>query len=186
MQLFQAHSACCAPGQWIWETRCWGKKETLIGEPADREDGRLVPQNNHLIGVWMPDSFIDQRERSNEELKSKGRIKEMQRGRKEKSSVLQIISKGMPSLLKGCVNLFYSQVGRDKLSPWAEQRHFSLQSSRGAGSFRQAIEYNYNNKSKSKKVSNMESKLASSLQNNFYPIFRDYTMSSVFFVVFFF
>ena len=147
MQLFQAHCACCAPGQWIWETRSWGKKETLNGEPADQGDGRLKPQNNHLIGVWMPDSFIDQRERSNEELKSKGRIKkEMQWGRKVKgSSVLQNISKGMPSLLKGCVNLFYSQVGRDKLSPWAEQRHFSLQSSRGAGSFRQAIEYNYNN-----------------------------------------
>ena len=32
------------------------------------------------------------------------------------SSVLQNISKGMASLWKGCVNLFYSQVGRDKLS----------------------------------------------------------------------
>ena len=32
------------------------------------------------------------------------------------SSVLQNISRGMPSLQKGCVNLFYSQVGRDKLS----------------------------------------------------------------------
>jgi len=41
------------------------QKETLIGEPADREDGRLVPQNHHLIGVQMPGSFIDQRERSN-------------------------------------------------------------------------------------------------------------------------
>ena len=104
--------------QWIQETRCWGKEETLIGEPADREDGRLVPQNNHLIGVWMPGSFIDQRERSNEELKSKGRIeRERQWGSKVKgSSVLQNISKGMASLWKGCVNLFYSQVGRDKLS----------------------------------------------------------------------
>ena len=27
-----------------------GKEETLIGEPADREDGRLAPQNSHLIG----------------------------------------------------------------------------------------------------------------------------------------
>ena len=41
------------------------QKETLIREPADREDGRLVPQNHHLIGVRMPGSFIDQRERSN-------------------------------------------------------------------------------------------------------------------------
>ena len=31
-------------------------------------------------------------------------------------SVLQNISKGMSSLQKGCVNLFYSQVGRDKPS----------------------------------------------------------------------
>ena len=66
----------------------------------------------------MPDYFIDQRERSNEELKSKGRTKkEMQWGREVKgSSVLQNISKGMPSLLKGCANFFYSQVGRVRLS----------------------------------------------------------------------
>ena len=41
----------------------------------------------------------------------------MQWGSKVKeSSVLQNNSKGMASLQKGCVNLFYSQVGRDKLS----------------------------------------------------------------------
>ena len=44
--------------------------KTFIGEPANREDGRLVPQNNHLIWVWLPGSFIDQRDRNNEELKS--------------------------------------------------------------------------------------------------------------------
>ena len=33
-----------------------------------------------------------------------------------KTSVLQNISKGMKSLQKGCVNLFYFQVGRDKVS----------------------------------------------------------------------
>ena len=66
----------------------------------------------------MPGYFIDQRERSNEELKSKGRLeRERQWGSKVKgSSVLQNISKGMSSLQKECVNLFYSQVGRDKLS----------------------------------------------------------------------
>ena len=32
------------------------------------------------------------------------------------SSVLQNISKGMSGLQKGCANLFYSQVDRDKLS----------------------------------------------------------------------
>ena len=70
--------------------RCQDKQETLIGEPADQEDGRLGLQNNHLIEVWMPDSFIDQREGSNKELKSKGRIeREMQWGSKVKvSSVL--------------------------------------------------------------------------------------------------
>ena len=47
--------------QWTQETRGWGKEETLIREPADWEDGRLAPQNNHLTGVWMPGSFIDQR-----------------------------------------------------------------------------------------------------------------------------
>ena len=34
---------------------------TLFGKPADREDGRVKSQNNHLIGVWMPVSFIAQR-----------------------------------------------------------------------------------------------------------------------------
>ena len=67
--------------------RCLGKQETLTGEPADQEDGRLGLQNNHLIEVWMPDSFIYQRERSGEELKSKGRIvREMQWGSKVKAS----------------------------------------------------------------------------------------------------
>ena len=66
----------------------------------------------------MPGSFIDQRERGNEELKSKGRIEmERQWGSKLKApSVLENISKEMASLWKGCVNLLYSQVGRDKLS----------------------------------------------------------------------
>ena len=113
----QACCACHVTGQWIWETRCWGKKETLTGEPADGEDGRLALQNNHLIGVWMPGPFIDQRERSAEELKSKGRIeREMQWGSKVKgSSVLQNIPKGIIMLQKGCISLFYSQ-GRDKIS----------------------------------------------------------------------
>ena len=37
------------------------RKTTLFGKPADREDGKLVPQNNHLIWVWMPGSSINQR-----------------------------------------------------------------------------------------------------------------------------
>ena len=34
---------------------------TLLGKLADGEDGRLTSQNNHLIGVWMPRAYIDQR-----------------------------------------------------------------------------------------------------------------------------
>ena len=51
----------------------------------------------------MPGSFIHQRERNNEKLKSKGRIeREVQWGSKVKgSSVLQNISKGMASLRRG-------------------------------------------------------------------------------------
>ena len=45
------------------------------------------------------------------------------------------------------------------LSSWAEERDFSLQSSRGAESSKQAIKYNYNNKSNEKQaketISNM-------------------------------
>ena len=50
----------------------------------------------------MPGSFVDQRERSNGELKSKGRLeKERQWGSKVNgSSILQSISKGMASLWK--------------------------------------------------------------------------------------
>ena len=66
----------------------------------------------------MPGSFIDQRERSSEELKSQGRAeREGQRGSKVKGpSVSQSISDGMASLRKVSVNLVYSQMGRDKLS----------------------------------------------------------------------
>ena len=61
---------------------------------------------------------IRKKERSLEELKSKGRIqRERQWGSKVKGfSVLQNISKEMVSLCKGFVNHFSSQVGRDKLS----------------------------------------------------------------------
>ena len=34
---------------------------TLFGKSADREGGRLMSQNNHFIGVWMPGSFIEQK-----------------------------------------------------------------------------------------------------------------------------
>ena len=74
----------------------------------------------------MPGSFIDQRERSNEALKSKGSIEsERQWGSKVKgSSVMQNISKGLASLWKGYVNLCL-QMGRDKL-PFYELNKSSL------------------------------------------------------------
>ena len=39
------------------------KERNLNWGAANREDGRLEPQNNQYIGVLMPGSFIDQRER---------------------------------------------------------------------------------------------------------------------------
>ena len=66
----------------------------------------------------MPGSFTDQKERSHEELKSKGRVqRERQWGSEGKGfSVLLNVSRGMVSLWRGFVNHFYSQRGRDKLS----------------------------------------------------------------------
>ena len=63
----QAQSACCTTAQRIWDTRYCGKEVTSADFSADWEDGRLVPQNNHHIAVWMSASFIDQRERSNDD-----------------------------------------------------------------------------------------------------------------------
>ena len=34
---------------------------TLSGKLADQEDGRLEPQDKHLIRVGIPGSFLDQR-----------------------------------------------------------------------------------------------------------------------------
>ena len=55
----QARSAHCTIGQWIQEMKCWDKEETFIRELADWEASRLAPQNNHLLGVWLPGSFTD-------------------------------------------------------------------------------------------------------------------------------
>ena len=88
--------------------RGWGKGNTLTRKPAQQEDSRLVPQNNHLSGVWMPDSFIEQREKSNEEWKSKGKI---ERESKVKGSSVLDISKGMTCLWKRCVNFFSKKAG---------------------------------------------------------------------------
>ena len=42
------------------ETGCWEKGGTLLRELTDG-DVSLVPQNNHLVGAWMPGSFTGQR-----------------------------------------------------------------------------------------------------------------------------
>ena len=94
------------------------------------------------------------------------------------SSVLPNISKGMASPWKGCVNLFCSQVGRDKLSLHELNKGtlvYSQAEAQGPPGKPWSVNNNkpwsidYNNKSKKKskstKVSNMESELASSLQH---------------------
>ena len=41
--------------------RCWARNTALVGELTDQEDSRLKSQNNHLVRVWIPGSFMDQR-----------------------------------------------------------------------------------------------------------------------------
>ena len=48
------------------ETSVEARNRTLFRKPANWEDGRLMSQNNHLLGVWMPGSFIGQREVRNQ------------------------------------------------------------------------------------------------------------------------
>ena len=45
------------------------RNTSLFGKPADGEDGRLKSQNNYVIGVWMPVSFIAQRGGGDEEVR---------------------------------------------------------------------------------------------------------------------
>ena len=84
----------------------------LFGKPADQEDGRVIPQTNHLIGVWMPSSFMDQRLGSGQ-------------GNKVKKAIhLANISENGKPQAGGCVNFnfFLPSTGRQGF----EQRHFSL------------------------------------------------------------
>ena len=41
---------------------------TLQGKPTNGEDGRLISQNNPLISIWVPISFIEQRGGGGEEV----------------------------------------------------------------------------------------------------------------------
>ena len=51
---------------------CGGKEKALIREPADQEDGRLTPQNNHLIGGLEARFFYRLEMRGDEEANEKG------------------------------------------------------------------------------------------------------------------
>ena len=44
----------------------------LFRKLADREDGRFMSQNNHLVSFWMPGSFIEQRRGGVKKTKYKG------------------------------------------------------------------------------------------------------------------
>ena len=101
----------------------------------------------------MPGYFVDRRERGTEELKSKGN-REGEAVRKSSARAFSLVrhlqGKGQPSE-GGCSSLPFIGRQGQATSPPAEQRHFSLQSDRAAGSSRQAMENDYNNKRKSKK-----------------------------------
>ena len=76
-----------------------------------------MSENNHLVGVWMRVLLQRQREISNGELKSKGRIERERQGGSEVERVFSLAKhlKEGPGYGKGCVNLFFfcghSQVG---------------------------------------------------------------------------
>ena len=92
---------------------------TLFLKLAKEEDGRLMSQSKHLVGVWMPDSSIEsERERRYEELKSKGSLQREREwgGKVKESSVFQNISRVGSSLLISSFCCSYSQVERVRLS----------------------------------------------------------------------
>ena len=45
----------------VSESEVLGSGRDCIQELADGEDGRLVPQNNHLVRAWLPGSCMDPR-----------------------------------------------------------------------------------------------------------------------------
>ena len=104
------------------------RKMTLFRKPADWEDGRLTPQNNHLIGAWMPCPFIDQRERSNEELKSKEEQSRRGSGKVKWKVLLscKTSAREWPAFGKGYVTLFCSQVGMS----WTKAFKFTVRQRR--------------------------------------------------------
>ena len=80
------------------ESERWGveaRKMTLFRKLAEWEDGRLVPQNNHLIGVWMLGSFIHQRW---------GEVRKQRKGPliSQTSPKMASLRRGMYSFLPSC------------------------------------------------------------------------------------
>ena len=84
-------------------------------------------------------------------------------------SLAKHLQRNGQSLEGVCSSLLFTGGQGQTISPQTEQRHFCLQSSRGAGSSRQAIEYDYNKSHEQQvkeRVSNMESELAFSQQHS--------------------
>ena len=76
---------------------------SLFGKPADQEDGRVMSQKNHLIGVWMPGPFIDP------EIEASRIEREGQWGSKAKRAISLVKQlPEWPASGSGCVNLFFS------------------------------------------------------------------------------
>ena len=57
----QAYSAHHMTGQLTERQSVEARNMTLFGQLADHEDNRQPSQNNHIIKVWIPGSFIEQR-----------------------------------------------------------------------------------------------------------------------------
>lgn len=66
--LIQAHSAYCKASQLTVSLMLRQGMLTLFRKPAEKEDSRLMSQNNHLIRVQMTGSFIEQRWGEGEEV----------------------------------------------------------------------------------------------------------------------
>ena len=83
---------------------------TLFGKLAGWEDGKLMSQNNNLIGVWMPASFIEQR--GEQAMKSS-----------QKAIYLAKLERDV--FISSFLQPFTSGQGQT-VSLWAEKSHFSL------------------------------------------------------------
>ena len=95
----------------------WSQGRDFIWKAADWEDGRL-PQNKQY---WGLDARFFYRSEGKKQWRTKVKRKSREgnalgKQSKRAFSLAKNISKGMDSFWKGCVNLFYAQVGREKLS----------------------------------------------------------------------